>query len=62
LSHYKSTTRRKSDFLPKKTKNYFFYKLDKAWIRDPESGSALRFYAGSESGSGLNGCGSETLL
>jgi hypothetical protein len=43
LSHYKSTTtRRKSDFLPIKTKNYFFYKLDKAWIRDPDPGSGIR--------------------
>jgi hypothetical protein len=33
LSHYKSTTGRKSDFLPIKTKNYFFYKFDKAGIR-----------------------------
>ncbi len=38
LSHYKSTTkRRKSYFLSKKNKNYFFYKFAKAGsrIRDP---------------------------
>ncbi len=37
-----TTTRRKSDFLPIKTKNYFFYNFDKAWIQDPESGSAIK--------------------
>ncbi len=47
-----------------KTKNNFFYKFDKVWIRDSDPGSGygsvLRFQAGF--GSGLNECGSETLV
>ncbi len=41
MSHYKSTTRRKKDFLPIKTKNIFFNKFDKPWIRDPDPGSGI---------------------
>jgi hypothetical protein len=42
LSHYKSTkTRREGDLLPIKTKNYYFFKFDKVWIRirDPDAGT-----------------------
>jgi hypothetical protein len=48
--------------------NFFQFYVIKPWIRirdpDPESGSAIRKYAGSGSvfGSALNQCGSETLL
>jgi hypothetical protein len=37
LSHYKLTKQGgKVIFFVKKTKNYYFYKFDRVWIRDPD--------------------------
>ncbi len=59
LCHYKLTKQGgKVIFFQKKNrKKIYFYTFFKIWIRDPESGSILRFQAGS----GLNECGSKTL-